>query len=160
MIFFQNLQGKSSIINNFLDREETPKPTLALEYSFGRRSASGQGIRKQVCNVWELGSLSNSHHLIDIPIKSHGLASLHVVIVLDLSVPERLWADLEGSLNGLQQSVAGHATVDVIEHLKKNIRRLIGDDHPDQGTLNVLPFPVLIIGGKYDKFQAFGNYKE
>lgn len=83
-----------------------------------------------------------------------------MVIVLDLSVPERLWADLEGSLNGLQQSVAGHATVDVIEHLKANIRHLIGDDHPDQETLNVLPFPVLIVGGKYDKFQAFGNYNE
>lgn len=135
-----------------------PKPTLALEYAYGRRSGSlGQGIQSHVCNVWELGSLSNSHHLIDIPIKSHGLLQLHVVIVLDLSVPDRLWSDLEHSLNGLKQSVANYDGNDNIATLKQKIHKIIGLDHSDLSTLDVFPFPVLIIGGKYDRFQDFGE---
>lgn len=137
-----------------------PKPTLALEYSYGRRSAAGQGIHKQVCNVWELGSLTNSHHLIDIPIRSHGIANMNVVIVLDLSLPDRLWADLERALNGLQQSMASAAAIndaEQIDRMKQLRLEQIGTDHSDRGTLDVLPCPVLIIGGKYDKFQDFGE---
>lgn len=78
-------KGKTSIINNFLDRSETIKPTLALEYSFGRRTGGpGQGLQRNVCNVWELGSLSNSSSLMNVPMKSHGLDNFSAVIVLNL----------------------------------------------------------------------------
>lgn len=150
-------QGKTTIINNFLDRDEPIKPTLALEYAYGRRSGTGQDIQKQVCNVWELGSLSNSHHLIDIPIKSHGLHNLYVVIVLDLSQPDRLWGDLERALNGLKQSISVNGDSSVVRRLQEKLVRLIGSEHPDLATLDIFPFPVLIIGGKYDKFQDFGK---
>jgi hypothetical protein len=30
--------GKTTLIHRFLERQETPKPTLALEYTFGRKT--------------------------------------------------------------------------------------------------------------------------
>ncbi|XP_037047087.1 cytoplasmic dynein 2 light intermediate chain 1 [Bradysia coprophila] len=146
--------GKTSIINNFLDRDDPVKPTLALEYSFGRRSGSGgQSVQKHICNVWELGSLVNSHHLMEIPIKSHGFEHLNVVIVVDLSQPERLWKDLEESLNGLKQAIAVNERGENLEELTQKMKQMIGIDHPDRHTLDVFPFPVMIVGGKYDQFQ-------
>lgn len=129
---------------------------MALEFSFGRRSGSGQDLQKQVCNVWELGSLSKLNNLIDIPIKSHGLDNLHVVIVLDLAQPDRLWIDLENALDGLKQSFL-KSNVNELNRLKENITQLIGEQHPDSETLEIFPVPVLIVGGSYDKFQDFGK---
>lgn len=152
-----SLKGKSTIINTFLDRSEPTKPTLALEYSFGRRSGSaGHDIHKQICNIWELGSLSNLHNLIDIPLKSHGLTNMNVVIVLDLSQPDRLWIDLEGALDGLKQSIKNHKS-DELNELKNAMKKLIGEEHSDLDTLEIFPVPVLIVGGNYDKFQDFGK---
>lgn len=128
-----------------------------MEYAYGRKSGLGQGNQTHVCNVWELGSLSNSHHLIDIPIKSHGLEQLHVVIMLDLSMLDRLWCDLEHSLNCLKQSISNYVGNADIDKLKQRLHNMIGLDHCDLNTLDVLPFPVLIIGGKYDRFQDFGK---
>lgn len=152
-------QGKTTIINNFLDRSETIKPTLALEYSFGRRTGGpGQGIQKQICNVWELGSLSNSYSLINIPVKSHGLDNFTAIITLNLSQPDRLWADLEGSIKGLKQTIALYTNAENIVKLQQKSVERIGSNHVDLSTLDLFPFPVVIIGGYYDKFQDFGMY--
>lgn len=107
-----------------------------------------------MCNVWELGSLTNSHHLIDIPIRSHSSHTLSVVIMLDLSKPDRLWCDLERALNGLKQSLAEHENI--VQLNSQSVKR-VGKDHADLSTLSLLPVPVLIVGGKYDKFQDMGN---
>ncbi|XP_031617201.1 cytoplasmic dynein 2 light intermediate chain 1 isoform X2 [Contarinia nasturtii] len=148
--------GKTSIINNFLDRSETIKPTLALEYSFGRRSGGpGQGLQKQVCNVWELGSLSNSSSLMNVPIKSHGFENFASIIVLNLLYPDRLWGDLEAALNGLKQTITTYANKEAYEKWQKNAVKRVGTNHTDLPTLDLFPFPVVIIGGYYDKFQDF-----
>lgn len=109
--------------------------------------------------MWELGSLVNSHHLMEIPIKSHGFEHLNVVIVVDLSQPERLWKDLEESLNGLKQAIAMNERGENLDELTQRIKKLCGSDHPDQHTLDVFPFPVMIVGGKYDQFQNMGRYQ-
>lgn len=31
-------QGKTTMVYRFLEKEETPKPTLAMDYSFGRKA--------------------------------------------------------------------------------------------------------------------------
>lgn len=158
MLIFFFEQGKTSIINNFLDRSETIKPTLALEYSYGRRTGGpGQGIQKQICNVWELGSLSNSISLINIPIKSHGLDNFAAVIVVNLLYPDRLWADLEASIEGIKQAITSYVSSEMLEKLKKLAVKRVGADHPDLPSLDLLPLPVVIIGGFYDKFQDFGK---
>lgn len=127
---------------------------MALEYGFARRTDTGHGIQQRVCNVWELGSLTNSHHLIAIPIRSHSPHGLSCVIALDLSQPDRLWSDLERALNGLKQSLAENEHI--VQLNARSVNR-VGHDHADLGTLSVLPVPVLIVGGKYDKFQDFGE---
>lgn len=146
------------MINSFLDRSEPAKPTLALEYSFGRRSGGpGQGVQKQVVNVWELGSLSNSSTLLSIPIKSHGIDNFAAFIVLNLAYPDRLWGDLEASLKGLKQTIATFTNTDDLNRMQSEARKRIGSEHVDISTLDPFPFPVVIIGGYYDKFQDFGN---
>ncbi|XP_055593086.1 cytoplasmic dynein 2 light intermediate chain 1 [Uranotaenia lowii] len=145
--------GKSTLINRFLDRDDITRPTLALEYSFGRRTASGQGAQKNICNVWELGSLVNSNQLIEVPVRSHGITTFGVVVVLDLSQPERIWTDLECVLNGLKQAVTKNCSPDEIKRMKDHMKAKIGPDHVDISSLEILPFPVVIIGGKYDIFQ-------
>lgn len=152
-------KGKTTIINNFLDRSETIKPTLALEYSFGRRTGGpGHGLQKQICNVWELGSLSNSVSLMSVPIKSHGFDNFAAVIVLNLMYPDRLWNDLEAAVIGLKQSISSLASTEGYEKWQKVAVKRVGKDHPDLQTLELFPFPVVIIGGYYDKFQDFGKF--
>lgn len=140
------------MINKFLDRDEAPRPTLALEYSFGRRSTPGQGLQKQVCNVWELGSLSNSNQLIEVPLKSHGLSNFTAVIILDLSQPDNLWTDLEIALHGLKQAFQS-IKIDDMELLTQQTKNRVGTDHSDLKTLELFSFPIILVGGKYDIFQ-------
>lgn len=140
------------MINKFLDRDEAPRPTLALEYSFGRRSSPGQGVQKQVCNVWELGSLSNSNQLIEVPLKSHGLNNFTAVIILDLSQPDNLWTDLEIALHGLKQAFQS-IKIDDMELLTQQTKDRVGTGHSDLKTLELFSFPIILVGGKYDIFQ-------
>lgn len=153
------LKGKTSIINNFLDRSETIKPTLALEYSFGRRTGGpGQGLQKQICNIWELGSLSNSVSLMNVPLRSHGFESFAAFIVLNLMNPDRLWNDLEAAVKGLKESISSYANTKSYEKWQKAAVKRVGIEHSDLQTLDLFPFPVIIIGGYYDKFQDFGKF--
>lgn len=43
-----NFQGKSTICYKFLDRTETPKGTLALEYLFGRRNKAIESVSSNI----------------------------------------------------------------------------------------------------------------
>lgn len=133
------------------------KPTLALEYSFGRRNAGPQGIQKQICNVWELGSLSNSASLMSVPVKSHGFDNFAAVVTLNLQYPDGLWGDLEAVLNGLKQTIAPYANSEAYAKWHKAAEKRVGTDHPDLKTLDLFPFPIVIVGGYYDKFQDFGE---
>lgn len=143
------------MINNFLDRNEPIRNTLALEYSYARRTnLSGQSNQKLVGNIWELGSLANSSQLIDVPIKSHGLQYLSVVIMLNLSEPSELLIDLESALQGLKQSIGNnYSESEIREFREKIIEQDSHKDHPDINTLEVMPCQTVIIGGKYDLFE-------
>ena len=145
------------MINNFLDRNEPIRPTLALEYSFARRTASGQSTQKMVGNFWELGSLANSSQLIEVPIKSHGLENLSVIIMLNLSEPSELLLDLELALNGLKQAITNNYSEAEIQRLKEKIIAQESQNHPDIKTLEVMPCPTIIIGGKYDQFENLNS---
>ncbi|KAH8281365.1 hypothetical protein KR054_000074 [Drosophila jambulina] len=149
--------GKSTAINKFFDREEhTTRPTLALEYSFGRRIGSGKS--PQVMNVWELGSLDNAEQLLEVPMRTHGLQQLAVFIILDLSQPQRFWTDFECAYKGLRdtaQKMMEKLTPDLREMLEqRTLERLGQKNKEDLGNQEPLPFPVVIVGGKYDIFAG------
>jgi dynein light intermediate chain 2 len=49
----QKQSGKSTLISRFLDKEEQVAPSVALEYTFGRRT-NPNGV-KDISHIWELG---------------------------------------------------------------------------------------------------------
>uniref|UniRef100_A0A1A9W022 Cytoplasmic dynein 2 light intermediate chain 1 n=1 Tax=Glossina brevipalpis TaxID=37001 RepID=A0A1A9W022_9MUSC len=137
--------GKSTVINKFLDREENLRPTLALQFSFGRRSRSTEYEQKQVLNIWEVGSLRNTEQLTELTFKNQNQRNFSVIIMIDLSQPHCMFADIE----------------EAYEHLKNASAKLIsnGEDSivnkATATTVEQIQFPVVIVGGKYDLFMNF-----
>lgn len=49
----QKQSGKTSLISRFLDKDENITPSIALEYTFGRRT--NPNGTKDISHIWELG---------------------------------------------------------------------------------------------------------
>uniref|UniRef100_A0A3P9N7I2 Cytoplasmic dynein 2 light intermediate chain 1 n=1 Tax=Poecilia reticulata TaxID=8081 RepID=A0A3P9N7I2_POERE len=148
--------GKTSILLRCLERDEPPKPTLALEYTFGRR-AKGHNTPKDIAHLWELGGGTSLSDLVQIPITPNSIRSLSVVLVLDLSKPNALWGTMEKLLTAAQAHVEK-----VFSEAQKSKP---GDKwqkaaHPDRELISPFPVPLLIIGSKYDLFQDFDSDKK
>uniref|UniRef100_A0A2I3N4C2 Dynein cytoplasmic 2 light intermediate chain 1 n=2 Tax=Cercopithecinae TaxID=9528 RepID=A0A2I3N4C2_PAPAN len=77
--------GKTTIILRCLDRDEPPKPTLALEYTYGRR-AKGHNTPKDIAHFWELGGGTSLLDLISVPITSDTLRSWQPSSLLPVSM--------------------------------------------------------------------------
>jgi len=156
--------GKTSIILRFLDRDEPPKPTVALEYTFGRR-AKGHNIAKDVGHVWELGAGTWLSKLMDIPINPNTLMHTTVMLVLDLSAPNELWFTMEALLNtarerieeAINEAKAGDPYIK--DKLKKKAWERVGEENQDKNMMNPFLLPLVIVGSKYDLFQEFDSEK-
>ncbi|XP_063774409.1 cytoplasmic dynein 2 light intermediate chain 1 isoform X2 [Pseudophryne corroboree] len=179
--------GKTTIILRCTDRDEAPKPTLALEYTFGRR-AKGHNTPKEIAHFWELGGGTSLMDLIPIPITSENIGcyiyesiciicnmwiiawllqarggrTFSVVLVLDLSKPSELWYTMENLLQATRKHVDKIIT-DIGKLNSKATSQVIGrsipKDHPDRELIDPFPLPLLIIGSKYDIFQEFESEK-
>mmetsp|Transcript_18884 Transcript_18884/g.37105 ORF Transcript_18884/g.37105 Transcript_18884/m.37105 type:complete len:412 (+) Transcript_18884:197-1432(+) len=95
--------GKTSMISQFLTpgkSDDRPKPTVALEYIFGRRS-NASGERKDLCEVWELGGGDKLLGLADIVLQQQfpGL----VVVCVDLSAPEDAFEEATSWMNAVRK---------------------------------------------------------
>lgn len=110
-----------------------------------------------MCNVWELGCLANANQLVEVPIRSHGITNFAAFIVLDLSQPERIWIDLERALSGLREAYKNNSHESEIIDGRQKTKQRVGVEHVDINTLELFPFPVVIVGGKYDIFQDMGE---
>ncbi|XP_046575700.1 cytoplasmic dynein 2 light intermediate chain 1-like isoform X1 [Haliotis rubra] len=156
--------GKTSIILRYLDRDEPPKPTVALEYTFGRR-AKGHNIAKDVGHIWELGGGTWLSKLMDIPINPETIMHTGLVIVLDLSTPKELWFTLESLLTSARSRVENviaemkQADPHIRDKLKKMAWERIGEEHPDKSMIDPFLVPLVIVGSKYDVFQDFDSEK-
>lgn len=153
--------GKTSIVLRLLDRDEAPKPTVALEYTFGRR-AKGHNIAKDVGHIWELGGGTWLSKLMDVPLNPSNLSHTAVVIVVDLSKPKEIWYNLESLLNAAKTRIntlveeMRSSDPGLKETLTKQAWERVGD-HPDKNLMSPFLVPLVIIGGKYDLFQEFGS---
>ncbi|XP_051945918.1 cytoplasmic dynein 2 light intermediate chain 1 [Xyrauchen texanus] len=158
--------GKTTILLRFLDRDEAPKPTLALEYTFGRR-ARGHNTPKDIAHLWELGGGISLSDLVQIPITADNISVLSVVLVLDLSKPNALWETMERLLESARSQVEK-----VYTSLQKTgesrsgkqpsqyrVSRVLHKDYPDRELINPFPVSLLIIGSKFDIFQDFDSEK-
>ncbi|XP_063694771.1 cytoplasmic dynein 2 light intermediate chain 1-like isoform X4 [Bolinopsis microptera] len=157
--------AKTSIILRFLDRDEQPKPTTALEYTFGRRSKNNNML-KDVAHVWELGGGIALSNLIEVPITKQCVKNLSVVICVDLSKPETIWTTLESLLNTIKlraKKVIAELKRDCPSDANQIVAECLaryGSDHPDKDNLDIIPIPITIIGTKYDEFQNFDPEKK
>ncbi|NXU61461.1 DC2L1 protein, partial [Horornis vulcanius] len=151
--------GKTTIILRCLEREESPKPTLALEYTFGRR-ARRHNTPKDVAHFWELGGGTSLVELIRIPITSHNIRSFAVALVLDLSKPNELWTTMERLLQVTRSHVNKILTKlektnpEVAAEIKQRMWNHLQRDHPDYALVDPFPIPLVIIGSKYDIFHV------
>lgn len=156
--------GKTSILYRCLDKDEPAKPTLALEYSFGRRTR-GHNTPKDIAHLWELGGGISLSDLVQIPISPSTVRSLSVILVLDLSKPNSLWGTTERLLQAAQE----HTEKSFQQALQKTGNkhqtsvqptRVLPKDYPDRELISPFPVPLLIIGSKYDIFQEFDSDKK
>lgn len=149
--------GKTSILLKCLDRDEASKPTLALEYTFGRR-ARGHSTPKDIAHLWELGGGTSLSDLVQIPTPA-SVGSLSVVLVLDLSKPNTLWATMEKLLQAARAQVEKVSSRKQQAAKQQTTLRLLPKDYPDREMISPFPLPLLIIGSKYDIFQELESEK-
>ncbi|XP_033736080.1 cytoplasmic dynein 2 light intermediate chain 1-like isoform X1 [Pecten maximus] len=156
--------GKTSIILRFLDRDEASKPTVALEYTFGRK-AKGHNIAKDVGHIWELGGGTWLTKLMDVPLNPDTITHTALAIVVDLSKPNEIWFTLESLLAAAKsriETIIAEMKPDfpnIKEELKKAAWKRVGEDHMDSTMMDPFLIPLIIIGGKYDIFQDFDSEK-
>ncbi|XP_072845628.1 cytoplasmic dynein 2 light intermediate chain 1 isoform X5 [Pogona vitticeps] len=154
--------GKTTIILRCLDRDEIPKPTLALEYTFGRR-AKGHNTPKDIANFWELGGGTSLLDLIPVPITTTNIRTLSIVLVLDLSKPNELWPAMESLLQVTRKHVdriitkLGQTNPKAATEIKQKMWNNLPKDHPDRELIDPFPIPLIIIGSKYDLFHEFDS---
>ncbi|NXG74654.1 DC2L1 protein, partial [Baryphthengus martii] len=161
-ILFMGNKNAVTVLYFSLHREETPKPTLALEYTFGRR-ARRHNAPKDVAHFWELGGGTSLLDLIRIPISSNNIKSFAIVLVLDLSKPNELWTTMEKLLQVTRNHVNKILTKlektnpAVATEIKQRMRNNLQRDHPDYELVDPFPIPLVIIGSKYDIFHELDS---
>uniref|UniRef100_F6XTJ5 Cytoplasmic dynein 2 light intermediate chain 1 n=1 Tax=Ornithorhynchus anatinus TaxID=9258 RepID=F6XTJ5_ORNAN len=150
--------GKTTIILRCLDRDEPTRPTLALEYTFGRR-ARGHNTPKDIAHFWELGGGTSLLDLARIPITADSLRTFSVVLVLDLSRPSELWLTAEHLLRAVRTHVENLGQPGTRAAATPRTWSPVPEDHPDREFIDPFPIPLVIIGSKYDVFQNLDSEK-
>lgn len=115
------------MLYSFLEKSDTPRETLVLEYSFGRKSSQKQSIDKIICHVWEYGGRLEmlKSVLTSIPISK----KFYYCVMVDLSKIKTIWDTLETSLQAVKENYTDTS------------------NFPE----------IIIIGGKYDIFKNYGK---
>ncbi|XP_026463227.1 cytoplasmic dynein 2 light intermediate chain 1 [Ctenocephalides felis] len=156
--------GKTTLLNQFLEKTEAIRPTLALDYSFMRKTShAGQNMRRQVCHIWELGGASrtSSETLVKVPFMASSKQTViptTIVLMLDMSKPKSIWSDMEETIASLKLALSievSKGSKEVYGLYQNRIENPLPEDHPDVGSINPFPVPLLVIGGKYDIFQDY-----
>lgn len=156
--------GKSTIINKLLEKNEQVYATVALEYTFGRRSR--QVSTKDICHIYELANGTRLSDLLMISINDNNVHLSSFVICIDLSKPEDIINILDHFLFAIRQKVNA-----ILERLlskkskRPNAMKMYslgkyGVDHPDLKIVNPFPVNIVIIGMKYDLFKTMETHKK
>ncbi|XP_031829264.2 cytoplasmic dynein 2 light intermediate chain 1 isoform X1 [Nomia melanderi] len=151
--------GKTTMTYRFLEKEETPKPTIAIDYSFGRKA--GKSLIKNIVHVWEVGHLTSS--LVSAAMTgaslTHSPHHLTILMMLDLSQPEILWSSFEEALSVIRSAMKMSYDDKMIQELRH--RRATERKRALEKEVDPFPIKLCIVGGKYDKFKDLDlNTKE
>ena len=149
--------GKTTLVTGWTEQKVPIKPTVALDYCF-RYETTSKSFKKSgvdIAHVWELRGGTGFCNLLEIAITPKALSGgLSVIFMVDLSLPQRLWATLEtlhaevrGIINRVFEKDAG-----LKEKILATALQRVGAEHVDHALLDVFPVPLLILGGQYDVF--------
>ncbi|CAM9568448.1 unnamed protein product, partial [Choristocarpus tenellus] len=152
--------GKSSLLNTYLNpnKDETPKPTVALEYMFARR-ATATNAPKDVAHIWELGGGSHVSDLVKVPLTSTRFRSALYVIVLDLSKPSSVIPHLLHWTNQIKACVKvcvrelSKKDPSFADALKRKTYAKFGREHADLRMVKPCPVPLVVVANKFDIFK-------
>ncbi|KAJ1463313.1 hypothetical protein M885DRAFT_475387 [Pelagophyceae sp. CCMP2097] len=169
----QRASGKSSLLallQTSLTKEQ-PKPTVALEYVFARRSAK-TGTAKDVAHIWELGGGTHLEQLVGVPITPQRLPRCVLGLVVDLSTPsdavlclghwmKTLRTHVSGALEALKKTAEGSRVAEkLVDEAKARYSERKpekkGDrpvEHPDRRAIDASAIPILVVCNKYDVFK-------
>jgi len=150
--------GKSTLVTQFLNpnKEDKPKPTVALEYTFGRRSNTT--TQKDIAHIWELAGGTKVSQLIAVPITPERLPTAVVAIVIDMSKPgdaitslvrwtRKIKGQVDSCMKQLKSSKNGSALFELITASARERNK--------QADAEALcPVPLLIFATKYDLFET------
>ncbi|XP_076245255.1 cytoplasmic dynein 2 light intermediate chain 1 [Calliopsis andreniformis] len=143
--------GKTTMIYRFLEKDESPKPTIAMDYSFGRKA--GKSLIKNIVHVWEVGHLTSS--LVSAAITgsslTHSPHHLTILMMLDISQPEILWASFEEALSTVRNAMKMSYDEKTIQELKQ--QRVKERKRGLEREVDPFPMKLCIVGGKYDQFK-------
>ncbi|CAG9530736.1 unnamed protein product [Cercopithifilaria johnstoni] len=149
--------GKTSMILRFLNRNEDAKPTIALEYTYGRRN---RGKLKDVAHIWELGGGTNLCNLLQIPLSSNYIQQCSIMIVIDLTAPYDMWHTFYNLLDNARV-IVDNAMQQFIRSSSDSYEAFLVDkkaafkEHKDAEYIDPFPIPLILLGAKYDEFQDF-----
>lgn len=115
------------MLYSFLDKNDTPKETLVLEYSFGRKSNQKQAIEKNVCHVWEYGGKLDNLKTVLPSVPTRG--KFYYCVMVDISKTRSTWNTLETCVQALNDTYTE------------------SENAPE----------LIIICGKYDIFKNYGK---
>ncbi len=170
--------GKSSLLALLQPAgtvRDTPKPTVALEYVFARRSKNTSTL-KDVAHIWELGGGMKGDgvaELVGVPITTARLPTAVLAIVLDLSKPQNVipaclhWLAMlrnhvQGRLDDLRTSGSSDAASEMEEKARESFQALWRkkhkkEDHPDRRNVDACAVPLMIVANKWDSIKDENN---
>ncbi|KAF5404895.1 cytoplasmic dynein 2 light intermediate chain 1 [Paragonimus heterotremus] len=158
--------GKTTIIHRLLEKDDKPKPTLALEYSYGRKAVGAFPV-KSVVHIWELGGGTSLADLVDMTISTNSMWNFHMVLVLDISNPHELWKTMDTLLDAAKrryEQIVNRVNQRNLSHIRKKLRELAlkrsSVNHPDIEVMDPFPLPLIIIGSKYDLFACLQSEQQ
>lgn len=153
--------GKSTVVNLFLNpnKKDKPKPTVAMEYTFGRRSAGSGGVR-DIAHIWELGGGRKLSELIRVPIDVERVTNLMVIVVVDLSSPAKAFSTAQWWIDLVRRRV--RETIEELKRTRQGQKRAAAlmeaargrfpNGHPDSSSIDISPVPLVLLANKYDLF--------
>lgn len=131
--------GKTSLISLCLGCKEKIKPTIAPRFHFAQKD-------NVKTNIWEMGHIVNEN-IAAIPFMEKDDKRSIVMIVLDLSKPNNIITALVQWFDFLHSAISQPTTKN------KETRDATKYDKSNHNNIAELPFPVIIVGNKYDKFK-------
>lgn len=143
------------VLRGSFKQDDKPKATVALDYTYGRRS--GNGAAKDIAHIWELGGGKKLQSLVSVPITAEHLSSSVIAIVLDLSKPSMVLESLTSWMTLVRERVSQcmderrRTHEDEVNELLAKARKRVGSKHADVASqlVDVCPVPLLILATKY-----------